>query len=252
VDSLFHSSNLARLRSSHMNFTPLGDSAVTITLASSIDERSHRVVRAALRRIRAAALPGIVDLVPAFTSIAVHYDPVQIDADPRTGDAGSSPYGRLVAGLEAVLRELSDEPLPAARIVEIPVCYGGDLGPDLDDVARQHDMAVDDVVAVHAGGDYLVYMIGFMPGFAYLGGLDSRIATPRRQSPRTAVPAGTVGIGGSQTGVYPLVSPGGWNLIGRTPLAIFDPARQKPTLLDAGDRVRFRPIALDEFRDWRS
>ena len=233
-----------------MTFTPLGDSAVTVTLASSIDEPSHRRVRAACRRIRAAELPGIVDLVPAFTSIVVHYDPVQIAARSLTGPA-PSPYDRLTAQLAELLANLADEPQPEARTVEIPVCYGGDLGPDLDDVARQHSLSSDEVVAAHVAGNYLVYMIGFMPGFAYLGGLDPAIATPRRAAPRMAVPAGTVGIGGSQTGVYPLVSPGGWNLIGRTPLKIFDSARAEPALLTAGDRVRFRPISLDEFRSWQ-
>jgi inhibitor of KinA len=112
-------------------------------------------------------------------------------------------------------------------------------------------MRTDEVIALHTDGDYLVYMIGFMPGFAYLGGLTDRLATPRRRSPRTAVPAGAVGIGGQQTGVYPMVSPGGWNLIGRTPLAIFDSTRAEPSLLASGDRVRFRAITRDEFDDWR-
>ena len=118
-------------------------------------------------------------------------------------------------------------------------------------LARVHELTPDDVISIHASGNYLVYMIGFMPGFAYLGGLSDRIATPRRKTPRTEVPAGTVGIGGSQTGVYPLISPGGWNLIGRTPRAIFDIRRAEPTLLSTGDRVRFRPITFAEFRGWR-
>jgi inhibitor of KinA len=149
-----------------------------------------------------------------------------------------------------VLGDVRDDTLPPPRTVEIPVCYGGDLGPDIDDVARQHGMSAQDVIDIHASGDYLVYMVGFMPGFAYLGGLSSRIATPRRQTPRTAVPAGSVGIGGEQTGVYPLVSPGGWNLIGRTPLRIFDIDRTDAALLATGDRVRFRPISNGEFKAW--
>jgi inhibitor of KinA len=140
--------------------------------------------------------------------------------------------------------------VPEARTVEIPVCYGGAFGPDLEDVARRHELEAADVIRIHSNGDYLVYMVGFMPGFAYLGGLSARIATPRRLSPRTAVPAGTVGIGGDQTGVYPLASPGGWNLIGKTPLRIFDIQRNEPALLVAGDRVRFRQISLSEFSDW--
>jgi inhibitor of KinA len=142
---------------------------------------------------------------------------------------------------------LDVEELDVPRLVEIPVCYGGELGPDLDDVARAHGLTPDEVVALHTEAEYLVYMIGFMPGFAYLGGLPAQIATPRRKTPRTAVPAGTVGIGGQQTGVYPLVSPGGWNLIGRTPVKIFDITRAEPTLLLTGDRVRFRAILRAEF-----
>jgi len=196
----------------------------------------------------AHALPCIVDLVPAFVSIAVHYDPLLVAGD----DADGSPYERLVNTLEPLLADVHDDEIAEPRIVEIPVCYGGDLGPDLDDVARQHSMSIDDVVRLHAAGDYLVYMVGFMPGFAYLGGLAPELVTPRRSSPRTAVPAGTVGIGGQQTGVYPLVSPGGWNLIGRTPLRIFDASRETASLLATGDRVRFVPISRSDFDGWAS
>jgi inhibitor of KinA len=213
-----------------------------ITLGDAIDEHTHRLVRAASASIRADPPPGFVDLVPAFVSIVVHYDPL---GAARDGDG--SPQQRVIAFLRHRLENIDVGELGAPRTVEVPVCYGGELGPDLDDVARAHDLTPDEVVQLHAGGDYLVYMIGFMPGFAYLGGLPERIATPRRKTPRTAVPAGTVGIGGRQTGVYPLVSPGGWNLIGRTPIKIFDIAREEPTLLATGDRVRFRPISRAEF-----
>jgi inhibitor of KinA len=225
-----------------MHFAPLGDSAVMITLGDQIDERTHRLVRAASNRIRRDPPPGFVDLVPAFVSIVVHYDPIAV---ARAGSA--SPHLRIVEFLRARLGDLDVQDVAAPRLVEIPVCYGGELGPDLDDVARAHGLTADGVIELHAGAEYLVYMIGFMPGFAYLGGLPERIATPRRKTPRTAVPAGTVGIGGQQTGVYPLVSPGGWNLIGRTSLKIFEIARDEPTLLATGDRVRFRPISRAEF-----
>jgi inhibitor of KinA len=228
-------------------FAPLGDSAIMVTLGDSIDEATHRLVRAATARIDQRKMPGIVDQVPAFASIAVHYDLAAVAR--RAGTA--EPYELVRRELEHLLSDLSAEDVPPARTVEIPVCYGGELGPDLDEVARVHDLTPEDVIGIHASGDYLVYMIGFMPGFAYLGGLSEQIATPRRKAPRMAVPAGTVGIGGSQTGVYPLVSPGGWNLIGRTPRAIFDIRREEPTLLSTGDRVRFRPITLGEFSAWR-
>ncbi len=228
-----------------MRFTPLGDRAVTVTFGTTIDETTHRRVRAATARLDDRRPAGVVDLAPAFASVAVHYDPARVE--PGHG----SPYDRLVAILEHLLDDLRVESIPAPRQVEIPVCYGGELGPDLADVATRHSLSPDDVVRLHADADYLVYMVGFMPGFAYLGGLPDAIATPRRATPRTSVPAGAVGIGGRQTGVYPLVSPGGWNLIGRTPLKIFNIAREPATLLAAGDRVRFRPISSAEFRDWR-
>jgi inhibitor of KinA len=228
-------------------FTPLGDQAVTITLGTAIDEATHRLVRAVTRAIMASDTSGVTDIVPAFASVTVHYDPLRVAESD-----GKAPYQRMVSALQTLLEDVRVENLPEPRLVEIPVCYGGVLGPDLSDVARQHDLSTDDVVQLHSSADYLVYMVGFMPGFAYLGGLPERIATPRRSSPRTAVPAGAVGIGGQQTGVYPVESPGGWNLIGRTPLQIFDITRDQQTLLATGDRVRFAPISLREFERWPS
>ena len=225
-----------------MHFTPLGDQAVTITLGDRIDEATHRRVRAAVARLEQDRPRGLIDLVPAFASITVHYDAALV--------GGNRPYDTLVASLEERLADDLDDALPPARVIEIPVCYGGDLGPDLDDVARAHGISSEDVVRIHASGDYLVYMVGFMPGFAYLGGLSPQIATPRRSTPRTAVPTGSVGIGGQQTGVYPCVSPGGWNLIGRTPRAVFDANRAEPSLLATGDRVRFQPITRAEYDAW--
>lgn len=225
-----------------MRFAPLGDRAIVITLGTSIDEATHRLVRAAVSRLDERRPRGLIDLVPAFTSVTVHYEPAALDG---------APYDTFVAELYTALDGLATGEPPEPRIVEIPVCYGAELGPDLDDLAARHDMTADDVIQRHVAGDYLVYMVGFMPGFAYLGGLAPELATPRRNSPRTAVPAGAVGIGGEQTGVYPMVSPGGWNLIGRTPRRVFDIARAEPALMTTGDRVRFRSISRDEFDAWR-
>lgn len=230
-------------RGAGVAFAPLGDRAVTITLGTTIDEATHRRVRTAVARIDARRPAGVIDLVPAFASVTVHYEPSLV---------GAAPYAIMVAELEALLAGDLSDALPPPKVVEIPVCYGGELGPDLDEVAALHHLASDAVVRIHTAGDYLVYMVGFMPGFAYLGGLPAQIATPRRSTPRTAVPAGAVGIGGQQTGVYPMICPGGWNLIGRTPLAIFDSRRDEPSLLAAGDRVRFRAISRDQFDGWPS
>ena len=225
-----------------MRFSPLGDHAVMITLGDTIDEPTHPAgAHAVTAALDANRPPAVVDLVAAFASVAVHYDPAQVAPNPA--NPGDSPYHAMVRILERALSDSRDRPLPPPRVVEIPVCYGGDFGPDLEEVAARHGLRPDQVVEIHASGDYLVYMVGFMPGFAYLGGLPERIETPRRASPRRAVPAGTVGIGGEQTGVYPLESPGGWNLIGRTPLKVFDIIRAEPILMATGDRVRFRAIS---------
>ena len=227
-----------------MHCTPLGDRALLVTLGETIDDATHQRVRAALLRLDAAAIAGVTDLVPTFTSVAIHYDPALLAADDRT-----SPYTCLVTEVEGLLAELREDALPESPVVEIPVCYGGDLGPDLDELALRHGLLETDVVTLHSGPEYRVHMIGFMPGFAYLGGLPDVLATPRRDTPRTTVPAGSVGIGGQQTGVYPMESPGGWHLIGRTPLRLFDPAREPASLLAAGDRVRFRAIDSAEYRE---
>lgn len=223
-------------------FSPLGDRALTITLGTTIDEATHKLVRATSQALAMGGIAGITDVVPAFASVTVHYDPALV-----SGGETPAAHVRITAQLSEALAHVREQDLPAPQIVEIPVCYGGELGPDLEAVAKLHKLTTEDVVRIHSEGDYLVYMVGFMPGFAYLGGLSDRIATPRRSSPRTAVPAGAVGIGGQQTGVYPMVSPGGWNLIGRTPLKIFDITRDEQTLLATGDRVRFVPISLSEY-----
>ena len=218
---------------------PLGDRALTVRLGDSVDEATRRRVQATYARLAERAVPGVVELVPAFASVTVHYEPAGV---PRAPGSAASPYARLRALLDDALAGVADASPPPAASVEIPVRYGGDDGPDLDDVARRHAMSPDEVVRLHTAGDYVVHMLGFLPGFPYLGGLDPRLATPRRDVPRTVVPAGSVGIGGAQTGVYSIDSPGGWHLIGRTALRLFDAGRDPPTLLRAGDRVRFRSV----------
>ena len=225
-----------------MQILPLGDRALLIKLGENIDGPTHRLVRAVQARLSREPVLGTVEIVPAFASVAVHYEPTRVP----NGDV-SSPYARFAAAVTGALSGLEDESLPEPRTIEIPVCYGGELGPDLEDVARSHGMSSEDVVRLHSGAEYRVYMLGFAPGFAYMGGLPDAITTPRRAEPRTTVPAGSVGIGGSQTGVYPIASPGGWQLIGRTPLKLFDATREPSTLLAVGDTVRFRPITANAF-----
>src|SRR5690348_14665222 len=226
-----------------LTLSPLGDRVLRIELGRTIDPVVHRRVRAVCARLESRPVAGTIELVPAFASVAVHYDPALV-ADDRTATA---PYARFAASVEAALAGLGEVALPEPRTIEIPVCYGGEFGPDLEEVAQRHAITSNEAVRLHSEAAYSVYMLGFAPGFAYLGGLPPQLATPRRDEPRVAVPAGSVGIGGIQTGIYPLVSPGGWQLIGRTPLRLFDPARERPTLLAVGDRVCFRPIASEDF-----
>jgi inhibitor of KinA len=184
---------------------------------------------------------GVLECVPGFTSVTIHYDPVLV-----TRPTSSARW--LGRSLRRVLADLDEVPGDDGELVEIPVCYGGEFGPDLEGVAASSGLAAEEVVGLHAAGEYRVHLVGFVPGFPYLGGLDARLHTPRRESPRTAVPARSVGIGGEHTGIYPVESPGGWQLIGRTPLRLFDADRERPALLRAGDRVRFRAVDADAFR----
>lgn len=210
---------------------PLGDSALRVALGESIDLALNRRVQALAGRLSQAAPPGVGEVVSAYASLTVHFDLMRID------------YFEVKAWVETLLDGLAEQPQHPARVVEIPVLYGGEHGPDLAFVAQHSGLTESEVVAIHSGGEYPVYMMGFTPGFAYLGGLDARIAAPRLPAPRSSVPAGSVGIAGQQTGVYSLESPGGWRLIGWTPLRLFDPSADPPTLLQAGDVVRFVAVS---------
>lgn len=219
-------------------FEPLGDDAVLIRFGVGIDTAVNARVHAAAARIANAAYSGIRDLVPGYATLGIHYD-----WEFWSGDQRAFAYERIVDALNGILELDGVAADVAPRTVEIPVCYDG---ADLADVARHAGLAESEVIARHTGAEYTVAMLGFAPGFPYLLGLDPAIATPRRATPRTRVPAGSVAIGGAQTAVYPSELPGGWNLIGRTPLALFDVARSPPNLVAPGDRVRFRAIERDD------
>ncbi|WP_297437049.1 5-oxoprolinase subunit PxpB [Thermococcus sp.] len=217
-----------------MKFKPLGDSALLISFGEVIGEEINEKIHSLARAIERANFEWLVEVVPAYSSLAVIYDPVLIDFER---------VKRTIEGLE-----FSSEKFEG-KLVKIPVLYGGEYGPDLEFVAQHNGLSVDKVIEIHSKPTYRVHFLGFLPGFAYLGGMDERIATPRLGRPRLKVPAGSVGIAGKQTGIYPLESPGGWRLIGRTPLRLFDPSKEPPTLLRPGDRVRFVPVDEDEFRE---
>jgi inhibitor of KinA len=224
-----------------MTLHPMGDAAVVLEIGSAIDDPTLARVTAVARAIAAHRPAGVVDIVPAFGSVTVFYDP------PRSAgyDDLAAELLRLAVGSGQV------GPLAASRLVEIPVCYGGEFGPDLGVVSAHAGLTPEEVIALHSGPEYRVHAIGFSPGFPYLGGLPSRLHTPRRATPRPQVPAGSVGIGSAQTGVYPVASPGGWHLIGRTPRALFRLHKSPPALLMTGDRVKFRPITPEEFAAWK-
>jgi len=211
-------------------FLPAGDRALVVEYGDTIDPAINARVRALAAVIALDAHAGVVETVPTYRSLMIHYDPFVLHADALE---------QLVRDADA---RLSSVALPAPRVVEVPTVYGGESGPDLDEVAARAGLRAAEVVAIHAGTDYLVYMMGFMPGFPYLGGMSPRIATPRLGTPRTVVPAGSVGIAGAQTGIYPTDSPGGWRLIGRTGATLFDVERTPPALIEAGDHVRFVPV----------
>lgn len=212
-----------------MKIIPLGDSALIICGEFS------QSLRATVRSLRAAEIPGVVDYAPSYDSIGVFFDPTRITTLSQ----------HLQETLE--LSPATESSTEDANTIEIPVCYADDFAPDLDDVARHTGLSREEIALRHSGAHYTVACVGFLPGFGYLTGLPNELSTPRRAVPRKRVPVGSVAIGGGHTGVYPAVSPGGWNIIGRTPLRLFDAASNPPALLKAGDGVRFRSISREQF-----
>jgi KipI family sensor histidine kinase inhibitor len=210
-------------------FQYASDQSLMVYLGDSIDLDTHHRVLKLLRLLESEPVPGVRNLHPAYHSMLIVFDPVTQD------------HGELERILTGYLDRLEDVALPEPRTVEIPVAYGGDAGPDLNDVASHHQMTPERVIELHSSAKYIVYFVGFVPGFAYLGGLPEELATPRLKAPRKRVPKGSVAIGGTHTGVYPFETPGGWRLIGKTSLEIFDPERAELSRLCIGDLVRFVP-----------
>jgi inhibitor of KinA len=233
-----------------MEIVPLGDSALVVRVRDRFEyapEETLDVVLRTLQQLRTAAIPGVIELAPAYTSIAVFFEPITIAKATETSD---KVFDWLASRIRAAVAGVADPgktPRSRSQTVEIPVCYDPEFALDIDDVARRANVSPKEVIRLHSTAEYRVACIGFVPGFPFLTGLPKKLATPRRDVPRKGIPPGSVGIGGAQTGIYPLRSPGGWNLIGRTPLRLFDPEKNPPVLLRAGDRVRFRVITREEF-----
>ena len=212
-----------------------GDRALLVEYGDGIDPIVNEKVRAMTALLKKNLPNGVEAVVPAYRSLSIIYDPL------------ATTPGRLAEVLHALEADSRAAGIMEAKVVPIPVCYGGEFGPDIGVVMEHTGLREDEIVAIHASVDYPIYLIGFTPGFCYLGGLDRRLQTPRRKTPRTNLSAGSVGLAESQTGMYPVDSPGGWQIIGRTPLRLFAPARENPFLYEAGDRIRFVPITEAEF-----
>ena len=216
--------------------SPVGDRAISIDFGQVIDPTINRHIRQTIERIKELQLEGIIELVPTYCALLVEYDAMLYS------------YSEICNIIEPTLEEgMTNTTNELVTVVEVPTVYGGEFGPDLSFVASHNHLSEDEVISIHSGTDYLVYMLGFIPGFTYLGGMDSRIATPRLSSPRTLIPAGSVGIAGEQTGTYPSDSPGGWQIIGRTPVTMYDMSKAQAALLKTGDYVRYVPIDKSEF-----
>jgi len=223
-----------------VRFLDGGESCLVVELGDAIDLTLNRKVRALGLALEQARVKGVLEAVPTYRSLAIYYDPLTIDRDA------------LKAQVLLLYGSLGDQGDQAPRVVEIPTVYGGEYGPDLEFVARHSGLLPDEVVRLHSEPLYHVYMLGFIAGFPYLGDLAERLAVPRLSTPRLKVPAGSVGIGGRQTGVYPIESPGGWRIIGRTPLRLFDPSSDAPTPILPGDKVRFVRIEPHEYERGQS
>lgn len=213
---------------------PYGDCALLITLSEVMDPLANQCVYQLESWLGEGKLGGVVEFIPAYTSLMVVYDPLAVSAD------------RVSTWLQEKIATCAWEFCQSQRLVEVPVIYGGQDGFDLQTVAKTNHLSPEKVINLHSQAEYTVAMMGFMPGFVYLSGMDERLAIPRLASPRTRVQPGSVGIAGSQTGIYSIASPGGWQIIGRTPLVLFDPDRQVPFLFSPGDHVRFVPVLAGE------
>lgn len=214
-----------------------GDSCLIMEFGSSIDPGINKRVRAAAELLKKDNNKAILEVVPTYRSLSVYYDPLETS------------FKKLIKNLKELEKNLDEEKLEKRRIIELPTLYGEDFGPDLDFISNHTGLSLAEIVELHTSRDYLVYMLGFTPGFPYLGGMDKRLSTPRLKNPRLKIPAGSVGLAGDQTGVYPLASPGGWQLIGRTPLRLFNPEKDPPAFLRAGDYLRFVSIDKKTYLD---
>ena len=219
-----------------ITYSPLGDEAIVIEVGNEISKEATNLVRSITKRLEETLIDSIIEVIPAFTTVTVFYE---VKAEFQ--------YKNVKKLIEKTLEEMKDFDSIQQRTIVIPVCYGGEYGPDIEFVAKHNQLSVEEVIAIHSSGTYEVNMIGFAPGFPFIDGMSEKIAAPRRTTPRLRIPERSVGIAGLQTGVYPIETPGGWQLIGRTPMNLFLPNEDIPSLLQAGDRIVFKPITDAEY-----
>ncbi|MCY6485121.1 5-oxoprolinase subunit PxpB [Clostridium aestuarii] len=227
----------------------MGDSAIIIKFSEKINVNTHLTIKALSEYLDNNPFKGMIEYVPAFVTLTVFYNPLEIIKSSKNikGLENKTPFNIVKMIIENILLKIENKINDKPRVVEIPVCYGEEFGSDLKFVAEHNNLTVEEVIKIHSECENRVYMIGFAPGFPYLAGMSEKIAAPRRKTPRLAIPAGSVGIAGSQTGVYPIETPGGWQLIGRTPLELFKPESDIPSLLQAGDIVKFKAISRAQY-----
>ncbi|MFJ7952021.1 5-oxoprolinase subunit PxpB [Lysinibacillus sp. NPDC096418] len=234
----------------HVQIRPLNDSALVIQVGEGINEAAHKRVKNILNLLENHPFSGFVEAVPAYNSVTVYYNPIDVYFS-NLEKGVKTPYENAKAKILSLMNQSYITEVVNDRVVKIPVAYGGEMGPDLEFVASYNGLTPSEVIKIHSSAEYLVYMLGFAPGFPFMGGMDKQIATPRKETPRLAIAPGSVGIAGNQTGIYPLETPGGWQIIGRTPSRLFLPEQSPPTLLQPGDRIKFVPISLEEYTsDW--
>ncbi len=229
-----------------MNYhlTPLSDHGIIIELGNEINTNTYSHVQIISNYLEENPFQWMTEYVPAFTTVTIYYNPQTIFL---SHGSNTLPFDYVKKQVNQMLLQLQSKTSLPANVIEVPVCYGGEWGPDIEIVASMNRLSIEEVIRIHTSNRYQVYMIGFAPGFPYLGGLSTKLATPRKQSPRLAIPAGSVGIAGNQTGIYPLETPGGWQIIGKTPLQLFRPTNDPPCLLKAGDQIVFKSISKEEF-----